>query len=136
MSGYLHHENSCLLLVSIHHLSRHCLNVIYYSNAANRDMEESTIYYKLIPGQKTTDSPSVPPILPLLQALLPNVKTQEGIPESYLSNEKRMNTTIVVELGKDYLTKRLDNPFDKLKYLSAPAPATQQSSQSTTNIST
>jgi LCP family protein required for cell wall assembly len=101
-------------------LSRFCLNVVYYTNAENRDMEESTIYYK--PGPKG----EIPAAVGVISKLMPGLKTQAGIPESYLSNEKRQDSSVVVELGKDYLTKRIKDPFDSLKYLVAPKAPTQQ----------
>jgi hypothetical protein len=62
----------------------------------------------------------------VISRLMPGLKTQAGIPASYLTNEKRQDSTIVIELGRDYLTKRIKDPFDTLKYLVAPKAPTQQ----------
>lgn len=115
---------SGLAYEALGHLSRFCLNVVYYSNAENRELETSTIYYQ--PGPENEE----PAILPLLKILIPETKTVPGIPLAYLEGEKRQNSVIVIELGKDYLTNRLKNPFDTLKYLGAPASQRSTSSQS------
>lgn len=101
-------------------LSRFCLNVVYYTNADNRDLAESTIYYKPGPNGE------MPPAMNVISKLMPGLKTQAGIPASYLSNEKRQDSTVVIELGNDYLTKRIKDPFDSLKYLVAPKTGTEQ----------
>lgn len=106
-------------------ISRFCLNVVYYGNAENRDLEESAVYYRPGPnGEK-------PAALTIIAKIMPGLKTVEGIPPAYLENEKRSDSAIVVELGKDYLTKRIKDPFDSLKYLESPQPKpTQESTES------
>lgn len=104
-------------------LSRFCLNVVYYSNAKERDLEESTIYYK--PGPENEP----PKALDLVKRLIP-AKTQAGIPEYYLGSEKKQDSVIVIELGKDYLSKRLKDPFDSLKYLAPPTPKKDEDTSS------
>jgi polyisoprenyl-teichoic acid--peptidoglycan teichoic acid transferase len=105
-------------------LSRFCLNVAYYSNADNRDLEESTIYYK-------PDANGNPPAaMGIISKLMPDIKTVPGIPASYLASDKRSDSSIVIELGKDYLTKRIKDPFDSLKYVSVPSSAKTQTQQS------
>jgi LCP family protein required for cell wall assembly len=104
-------------------LSRFCLNVIYYSNAENRDLDESTIYYKAGPNGEE------PLALSLVKTIMPNLKTVAGIPANYLQNEKRQNAVIVVELGKDYLSKRIKDPFNTLKYLTSPQKSTQETTE-------
>lgn len=99
--------------VTLNLLSRFCVNVVYYGNATNREMEESTIYYN-------TDTEGNPPaILETITKLVP-LKTQEGIPPEYLESEKRMNSKVVIELGRDYLNLKETDPFNNLKYLVAP----------------
>lgn len=96
-------------------LSRMCLNVIHYSNAENRNLTETTMYYRPGPnGEK-------PKNLAFLQKFLP-FKIQPGIPSNYLNNEKKQGTAIVVELGEDYMQKRIPDPFLKLSLL---APKTK-----------
>jgi polyisoprenyl-teichoic acid--peptidoglycan teichoic acid transferase len=101
-------------------VSRFCLNTIYYGNAENRDMDLSTIYYK--PGLKG----EIPAAVSVINKIMPGLQTKSGIPETYLQNEKRKDTTVVIELGRDYLEKRIKDPFDSLKYLEAPKQETQQ----------
>lgn len=103
-------------------LSQNCLNVVYYSNADNRDLEKTTIYYQAgTQGEK-------PQILDLLTKMIP-AQVIEGIPPNYLTTEQRQKAKIVIELGKDYLPRQLPNPFDSLKYLYAPSTGTEQSTQ-------
>ncbi len=100
-------------------LSRMCFNVIHYSNAENRNLTETTIYFRPLPNGKN------PKILDFLQKFLP-FKMQAGIPSKYLNNEKKQQTSVVVELGEDYMQKRIPDPFLKLFFAGAglkPAPA-------------
>lgn len=97
-------------------LLRNCLNVMYYGNASDRSLDESTIYYK--PGPEGEE----PKILASITELIP-VKTQAGIPPGYLESERRQNSTIVIELGSDYIQMREPDPFSTLKYLVAPYSA-------------
>lgn len=108
-------------------LSRFCLNTVYYSNAENRSSDTSIIYYK--PGPEG----QLPNALKIISKLMPGIKTQQGIPSAYLESEKRKNSVIVIELGKDYLTKRIDDPFKSLKYLSAPQTETEETQSDATN---
>lgn len=101
-------------------LSRFCLNVVYYANAKDRNVDLSTLYYK-----PNTDG-SQPEIIPTIQTLMPGLTLKEGIPEEYLSSPKRANSNIVIELGKNYLSQRLPDPFDSLKYLPPLLPKTTQ----------
>jgi len=102
--------------VTLNLLSRFCVNVVYYGNASNRELEESTIYY-------TLDEEGNPPaILDTITELVP-IQTEEGIPLEYLESERRMDSVVVVELGEDYIDIREPDPFNNLKYLVAPPSA-------------
>jgi len=90
-------------------LNRFCLNGVYYGNAKEKNIKESTIYYK------PDEEGNPPESLNIVTYLMP-LKIQAGIPEDYLTNKKQKDTVIVIELGKDYLSKRLEDPFRKLKY--------------------
>lgn len=94
-------------------LSRNCMNIVYYSNASDRDLDVTTIYYKEGPeGEK-------PEILDLVQKFIP-ARTQAGIPAEYTESERRQDSSIVIELGSDYLENRMEDPFNSLQYLIAP----------------
>lgn len=99
-------------------LSRFCLPVVYYGNASNRELETSTIYYE------PDEEGNPPQLLSTIEKLMPDLATQAGIPEEYLQTERRMSSTIVVELGQDYLDKRLDDPFKSLPFFAPPASST------------
>jgi LCP family protein required for cell wall assembly len=78
-----------------------CLNVVYFGNAQDRNLETSTIYYQ-------PDEKGVPPEeLEFVKKLLP-FPTQAGIPEAYLNTEKKKGTLIVIELGADYTDQKID----------------------------
>ncbi len=100
--------------VTMNLLLRNCLNVTYYGNATNRDLEQSTIYYK--PGPEGEE----PVTLALIKELVP-LPVIAGIPPEYTEPEKRQNATIVIELGRDYLELKPDEPYNTLKFLTAPA---------------
>jgi polyisoprenyl-teichoic acid--peptidoglycan teichoic acid transferase len=106
-------------------LSRFCLNTVYYSNAADRTLEESTIYY--LPGPDGEK----PAALDIINSIMPELKNVAGIPPAYLEDEKRTDSAIVIELGRDYLSKRIPDPFNSLKYLAAPASTSSTSTQET-----
>ena len=115
-------------------LSRFCLNVVYYGNASNRELQESTVYYKSVePG--TQESSRELTTIEMIKTLMPGVKIQAGIPPEYLESEKQKNTTIVVELGEDYRKNRLVDPFDSLRYFVPPPVSTQQTAETTTSDS-
>jgi len=99
-------------------ISRFCLNTVYYGNGTDRTLEESTIYY--LPGPKGEK----PAALDIINSIMPGLKNVAGIPPSYLESEKRADSAIVIELGRDYLSKRIADPFNSLKYLAAPTPDT------------
>lgn len=112
-------------------LNRYCLNGSYYSNAANRDLETTTIYYQ------PDEEGNPPQALSIIGKLIPAPQV-EGIPPEYLESEKRKDSVIVIELGKDYLDHQIENPFDSLKYTipvapviteTTPDPATTQDEQ-------
>lgn len=95
-------------------LSRFCLPVVYYGNASDRSLETSTIYYE------PDEEGNPPTIISTINTLMPGLQAQAGIPEEYLLTERRANSTVVIELGQDYLEKRLDDPFKSLRFFTAP----------------
>ncbi len=110
-------------------LNRFCLNGAYYGNASERNLKESTIYYK------PDENGNPPNTLKIVTTLMP-LKTKAGIPEEYLEGPKRENAVIVVELGKDYLEKRIKDPFKTLKYttpIAKPKTNTEKTETSTTD---
>lgn len=99
-------------------LSRFCLPVVYYGNSTERPLELSTIYYSV------DEEENPPASLEMIKTLMPGIQTQEGIPAEYLQTERRMNSTIVVELGEDYLDKRIEDPFKTLRFYPPPVSST------------
>jgi len=115
-----------LAQVAMDILSRNCLNVTYFGNATDRTLANTTIYYKPdLEGKK-------PVALEAITSLI-NAQVIEGIPPEYLTNEKRINTAIVIELGADYLIMKQSDPFVKL-YSTTPAkPVAKPESTTTTS---
>ena len=107
-------------------LSRFCLPTVYYGNASERPLETSTIYYQ------PDEEGNPPAVMSTIQTLMPGLQTQAGIPEDYLLTERRMNSTVVVELGADYLDKRLEDPFKKLSFFTPPATTTTKDDEEET----
>ncbi|MCC7197486.1 LCP family protein [Candidatus Peregrinibacteria bacterium] len=137
-----------LALEGMNLLSRFCLNVVYYGNAVDRTKEISTIYYRPKPLPLDKDGKEIPvdpkdenaseerkpEVLKVITTLMPDIQVVEGIPAEYLEDDRRIDSAVVVELGKDYLTKRIKDPYDNLRYLettpvSKPKTSSQQSTQ-------
>lgn len=110
---------SGLALEYLNRLSRECLNVVYYGNATNRDLQTSTIYYN--PTIDSKGNKTIPYSLTAIQKII-NAPIVEGIPPEYLESIKRSNTQIVVEFGKDYKKITTEDSFDKLLYLTPIEP--------------
>ena len=113
-------KTSGLALNYLNRLSRQCLNVVYYGNATDRDLKNSTIYYS--PLVDTQGNKTLPESLGRVKEII-DAPEVEGIPPEYLESVKRANTQIVVELGADYKGITSTDSFDKLLY-TEPTPET------------
>ncbi len=98
----------------LNRLSQECLEVVYYGNATNRNIETTNIYYNPIIDEQGNSH--IPSDISIIQNII-KAPIKEGIPVEYLENEKRQNSKIVIELGADYKTITTTDPFDKLLYL-------------------
>lgn len=107
-------KTSGLALNYLNRLSRDCLDVIYYGNAADRNLEKSTIYYNPIIS-KDGKTKQIPEAVEVIKNII-DAETIEGIPEGYLETPKRAPAQIVIELGADYKKITSSDPFDKLLY--------------------
>jgi LCP family protein required for cell wall assembly len=103
----------------LNRISRDCLNVVYFGNAAQRDLTKSTIYY--LPQTLPDGRKQVPLDLEIIKQII-DAPLVEGIPEEYLQGEKRMNSKIVVEIGADYKKVTSEDAFDKLLYMTPLEP--------------
>lgn len=114
----------------LNYFNRMCYNGIFSGNASSTNLATTTIYYQPGPnGEKPLALDAVTKILPY--------KVQSGIPPSYLVNVgkiDRQSTRIVIELGADYLDKRIKDPFKLIPYTPSPTPAstTSETTQATT----
>lgn len=120
---------SGLAYTYLNRLSRECLNVVYYSNARDRDLKRTSIYYDPIVdenGQKQIPETS----LQIIKKII-NAPIIEGIPAEYLIGEKRINSKIVIEFGQDYKSLTTPDSFDNLLYLATPEE-TEESSETDT----
>jgi len=106
------------------YLNQDCFNIVYYGNADTKDHTTTTIYYQ--PGPKGEK----PPVVDLIAKFLPYTQ-QAGIPPAYLDADKKTGTQVVVELGADYLSHRLKDPFTILPYSAAPKTASTSTQQPT-----
>jgi polyisoprenyl-teichoic acid--peptidoglycan teichoic acid transferase len=111
-----------LALSTMDILSRFCMNTVYYGNTTEKNLEKTTIFFK---PDKDGDPPKT---LELVKYFVPG-QTVAGIPDEYLSTEKRQNSSIVIELGDDFLETRLDDPFRSLKFT---APINPENTNQTT----
>jgi LCP family protein required for cell wall assembly len=105
------------------YLSRDCFNVVYYGNAAQKNIPATTIYYA--PDAKG----GKPPVLDLIEKFLPYPEVA-GIPPNYLNSDDKIGTQVAIVLGSDYLYNKLPDPFNVLPYYVAPSAAgSEQSTQ-------
>lgn len=102
----------------LNRLSRECLNVVYYGNATDRALANSTIYYNPIIDEHGNSQ--LPDSLSAVKSII-DAPVVVGIPADYLIGEKRINSQIVVELGSDYKAITSPDSFSKLLY-TAPTP--------------
>lgn len=93
-------------------LERFCFTLLPSKNAQNREgtekniLKNTTIYYSTTKTENHTE------IIKILTGLLP-FKTKAGIPEAYLKeNEKGEIPNIVIELGQDYIDKKVKKILD------------------------
>lgn len=113
------------------YFNRICYNGIFSGNATNTNLATTTIYYQ--PGPKDEK----PLALEAVTKILP-YKVQSGIPPEYLvnvGNIDRQSTRIVIELGADYLDKRIKDPYKLIPYV-APAKTDSTSTQTQTQTQT
>lgn len=96
------------------YLNRFCFNAIYATNAENRQLTSSTVYY--IPDEKSQKPPAVDFIEDIFKTAL-----QPELPPIAQTNVKVQPAKIIIELGSDYLSHRLNDP---LRYGTAGSSAT------------
>ncbi|MBD3270478.1 hypothetical protein GF376_03045 [Candidatus Peregrinibacteria bacterium] len=113
-------------------LSRHCLNTVYYGNATNRDQANSVIYYE--PYITEEEEKIKPSALEVITSMI-DAPTVEGIPSEYLETERRANSKIVIELGKDFKSIAKPDPFNNLLYLAPATNTTNETSDKTDSLS-
>lgn len=88
-------------------LQRYCLDIDKFGNGRSKDIQQTTIFYSQIPLPK--DSPEdeteyiTPKTLSLLQALIPQAKTSDIIPQEFIDKGYTKSATIIIELGYDYI---------------------------------
>ncbi len=102
------------------YLNRLCYNGFFSGNASNTSLTNTTIYYQPDSNGKK------PAILDAITKILP-YRVQSGIPSEYLVNigkYDKQNTRVVIELGADYLNKRIKDPYKVLPYLASPSSTT------------
>lgn len=88
-------------------LNRFCLNIPRFGNAESKD-KANTIYFlkkdiKEIPGS----------LMSILQKLIPGVTSNE-VPQKYLAPPYASEADIVIQLGQDYMTHKMKDPFDDI----------------------
>ncbi len=108
-------------------LKRFCFNAVDQANAPERGLEKTTIYYEVKPTDKEK---TIPPIVLLIQKIIPGT-IMAGIPSYVLEDPKYGDASIVVELGKDYITNKTKGPFDSVPVYTPPKPQPAPVSEST-----
>lgn len=102
-------------------LNRLCLNVIRFGNAQTKDVQTTTYYLKKPVPQPTLDA---------LQELIPGVITSV-VPQKYLDLPYASEADIVIELGADYLPRKMKDSFDGIVALPSSGPVTGEATPAT-----
>ncbi|MBP7898395.1 LCP family protein [Candidatus Gracilibacteria bacterium] len=83
-------------------LNRLCLNVIRFGNGQTKDVPRTTYYLKKDISGSTLEA---------LQKLIPGVVSMQ-IPPKYLEPQYVSDADIIIELGADYLPRKMKDSFD------------------------
>jgi len=109
------------------HLLRNCYEVNKIGNATNREQLKTFIYFKpektTIENSESNTESSTKIAIPQIALDLKEIvggEIKSGIPAEYLTEEKLLDSKIVIELGADFIERKIDNPFTKLQYLTPP----------------
>ena len=82
--------------------NRLCLKVIRFGNGASKDVQTTTYFLKKeIPAGAIT----------ALQSMIPGI-TSTVIPPKYLESQYLSDADIIIELGEDYLPRKMKDPYD------------------------
>jgi len=102
-------------------LQRFCFDINRYGNAATKDIQQTTYYYKKMLDSNGNEINKRPVALEFLELLIPG-KESTVIPEEY--KDYMAGTDILLVLGADYTesSKYIEDPFYSLP-LPAEAPA-------------
>ncbi len=124
---------SGLALLYLNRLSRDCLNVVFYGNASDRELQNTVIRY--LPGEDTEEQRQMDNTLQIVKQLI-DAPVIDSIPEEYLQGEKRAGSRIVIELGADYKQLTSPDPFSQLRYTTPVAPSTPEPQESDSTATT
>lgn len=124
---------SGLALLYLNRLSRDCLNVVFYGNASDRELQNTVIRY--LPGEDAQEQRQLDNTLQIVKQLI-DAPVIDSIPEEYLQGEKRAGSRIVIELGADYKQLTSPDPFSQLRYTTPVAPSTPEPQESDSTATT
>lgn len=124
---------SGLALLYLNRLSRDCLNVVFYGNASDRELQNTVIRY--LPGEDAEEQRQLDNTLQIVKQLI-DAPVIDSIPEEYLQGEKRAGSRIVIELGADYKQLTSPDPFSQLRYTTPVAPSTPEPQESDSTATT
>ena len=124
---------SGLALLYLNRLSRDCLNVVFYGNASDRELQNTVIRY--LPCEDAQEQRQLDNTLQIVKQLI-DAPVIDSIPEEYLQGEKRAGSRIVIELGADYKQLTSPDPFSQLRYTTPVAPSTPEPQESDSTATT
>lgn len=104
-------------------LNRLCLSVVRFGNGQSKDVATTSYYLK-------KEIPK--PTLEALQKLIPGT-ISTIVPQKYLELPYASESDIIIELGADYLTRKMRDSFDGIVSLT---PSTPVSGEATTKLLT
>ncbi len=108
-----------------------CSDIPRHGNARNKEVKETTYYYRQFFDEDGDEIPSRPASLDFLQQIIPGKETTE-IPQEYLDLGYTQSANLIIELGADYINSE-NYLEDDFYYLQTMTPAATSEETETTN---
>jgi LCP family protein required for cell wall assembly len=86
---------------------RYCLDITRFGNARSQSIEQTTIYYHMLPlpKEKPEDVTEyyIPKTVELLQEFIPEATASTEFPQEYIDQGYEKSSDIILEIGSDYV---------------------------------
>ncbi len=110
-------------------LRRFCFDINRFGNGNNKDLKETTYYYKPLVDEEGKPTDEKPVSLDFLQKIIPG-KATDIIPEEY--KEYMQEADILLDIGQDYVNsdKYIEDPYYYLPMVT-PTPTSEEAGETT-----